>query len=686
MQNKENDIIGVLVIDDIGRIRFSDDDLCTFIGYKRYVLEGEGVSALLSLKKDTDDRDILIGLEDSAKKSLICNLIKSDKTSAKVTVSAVKINVHQRNYYVCILYDFSKDDLQQKSSAVVQKTIDFLSSADKEECKAADIFAFICKALRLEYGFDFVKLGMDQPNGECELVASSRGKDSFPYKLFPVSLSSGKEDIGIVVIKAKSDMLTNDLKRSVRNALKKLSFIWKVYDKQYGVSDLASMKNGITLDEDINSVLRHMQLYDSLTNLPNRLLFKERLGQKIDDGTNGKIAVICIDMAKFHIVNDTMGRVAGDKILKKVSDYISSIASPDDILGRLGGDNFGLAVNFKEKKELYPLLQKISDCMADSSFFATDDDVALTASIGVSVYPDDSNDVSKLLDYADMAVHKALEDNVPYYMFSKEVNDEMENRLRLERDLRKAILNGKEFVLYYQPQISAKDEKVVGWEALIRWQHPELGLIMPMDFIPLAEETELILPIGEWALRAALIQYKDWKEKGYPDAKIAVNLSAVQFRQHNVAAMVNKILRQENVPPSCLELELTETVVMHDTDTASKILTELSNLGVSLSIDDFGTGYSSLSCLKNFPVNKLKIDRSFITDLETKSGNIQIVKAIIQLGHILDMEVVIEGVETQKQMEILRDNGCDFIQGFYYAKPMPADKALEYLRQRGQIK
>ena len=226
-----------------------------------------------------------------------------------------------------------------------------------------------------------------------------------------------------------------------------------------------------------------------------------------------------------------------------------------------------------------------------------------------------------------------------------------------------------------------KSGKVSGWEALIRWNHPEYGLMMPVDFVPLAEENELILPIGEWALREALVQWKKWKEIGLSDAKMSVNLSAVQFRQHNVATTVSKILRQEKVPASCLEIELTETMVMQDAAKASKVLAELSDLGVSLSIDDFGTGYSSLSCLKDFPVNKLKVDRSFITDLEWNSGNVQIIKAVIQLGHILDMEVVIEGVETQRQVEILRDNGCDFIQGFYYGKPMPAEEVPEYLRK-----
>jgi diguanylate cyclase (GGDEF)-like protein/PAS domain S-box-containing protein len=459
-----------------------------------------------------------------------------------------------------------------------------------------------------------------------------------------------------------------------------------MYDNKGQISNFVFVQNSMTSTEDINSVLNQIQMYDSLTNLPNRTLFKEQLSQKIKGCKNGRVAIICIDMAKFHIVNDTLGRLAGDKILKKVSDYISFIASPDDILARLGGDNFGLALSFGDKEELSPILKKISDCVTDNNFPVKDTDVALTVSIGVSVYPDDSKDVGKLLDYADMAVHKALSDGVPYYIFCKEIHDEMKHRMKMERDLRKAVVGGKEFMLYYQPQISIADNKIIGWEALMRWKHPELGMIMPMEFIPIAEETDLILPIGEWALKNALKQWKKWQEAGYPATKMAVNLSAVQFRQRNVADMVSEILREENVPASCLELELTESVVMRDTETASKTLSELSDLGVSLSIDDFGTGYSSFSCLKNFPVNKLKIDRSFISDLEGKSDNIQIVKAIIQLGHILGMEVVVEGVETKGQMQILKNNGCDFVQGFYCAKPMPAEEVPAYLAEKGYIK
>ena len=449
------------------------------------------------------------------------------------------------------------------------------------------------------------------------------------------------------------------------------------------ISHFVVIHDDLTAKKEAEGLINQIQNYDPLTLIPNRHLFEKMLKEKIEliKDTDSKIAVFFIDISNFNIINDTMGHTAGDKILREIADNLSYMTSSGDILARFSGDNFALATEIKDTEEISAFAEKIIKSIGEPKDL-DGHEINLGSYIGVTVYPDDTTDETKLMNYADMAMHRAaIVGANSFYFFSHKINEETENRMNLERDLRKALTN-HEFILNYQPQIDLKTNTISGWEALIRWHHPLLGLVPPVNFIPIAEDSGLILPIGEWVLTEALRQWRRWREMGLPNAIMAVNLSAVQFRQADLAEFVEKSLIETGVTPENLELELTESVVMQNAEMANEALKKISDIGVRIAIDDFGTGYSSLSYLRRFPVDKLKIDRSFIIDLEKDPDNARITNAIIQLGHILGLEVIAEGVETKGQLKTLKDNGCDSIQGYLFGKPMNPEESSKYVREK----
>ena len=312
-------------------------------------------------------------------------------------------------------------------------------------------------------------------------------------------------------------------------------------------------------------------------------------------------------------------------------------------------------------------------------------EVNVGACVGISIFPDDGKEPDKLVNFADMALRTAAH-SAPnsYFFFSQEMNEETEDRLALERDLRKGLIQ-KEFALFFQPQLDVRTGKINAVEALVRWFHPTRGMVSPMRFIPIAEDTGLIIPLGDWILKEALRYIKIWDEMNLPKISVAVNLSAIQFQQEDLAGSIEKILSDSGVDPERLELELTESVVMQDARKADNILSRLSRVGIKLAIDDFGTGYSSLSYLKRFAVDRLKIDQSFVRDMTHNYDDAEIAQAIINLGHTLGLEIVSEGVETKEQLELLKKQGCDIIQGYFISKPMPADDLPEFLRTKTEF-
>jgi len=430
-----------------------------------------------------------------------------------------------------------------------------------------------------------------------------------------------------------------------------------------------------------------MAYHDPLTNLPNRHLLKDRLQQTLASAKhyNRIVAILFLDLDNFKRINDTLGHDHGDKFLQNVADrlqgYIRNsdsiarleVEQGDTTIARLGGDEFTiLLTEIKHIKDAAKVAQRILD-LFNEPFTIESHELFITTSIGISVYPDDGETVDTLLKHADTAMYHAKDQGRNNYQFYKESMNIMTiERLDLENKLRKA-LDRKEFILHYQPQLDTKTKKIIAVEALVRWMHPDKGMMAPMTFIPLAEETGLIIPIGEWILRTACNQNKAWQQAGLPSIRITINISSVQFSQKNFVKIVDKVLKESGLDPQYLELELTESILMQTTDTAVTTLKELKSLGIRLSIDDFGTGYCSLNYLKSFPIDTLKIDQSFVRDLSSSQEDKAIIHAMIALGHTLNLHVIAEGVETMQQLEYLSEKGSDAVQGFLFSKPLPND-------------
>ena len=412
-------------------------------------------------------------------------------------------------------------------------------------------------------------------------------------------------------------------------------------------------------------------------------LFYEKLQSVLTRAKNNekKVAVLFADLTNFNRINDTLGHSAGDTLLKIVGDRLIKIFSDQDFVARIGGDEFAVIVSNVKNAEAAASFARLMIESTLAPIQIENTEVNVGACVGISIFPDDGDDADKMVNYADMALRTASHSSPnSYFFFSQEMNAETEDHLALERDLRKAILQN-EFVLYFQPQYDVKTKKILSAEALIRRMHPTRGMVSPMKFIPIAEDTGLIIPLGDWILKEALRHVKIWEEMGLPKISVAVNLSAVQFQQEDLVGVVEKALDESGVGTDQLELELTESVVMQDARKADNILSRLSKLGIKLAIDDFGTGYSSLSYLKKFKVNRLKIDQSFVRDMTNNYDDAEIAHAIINLGHTLGLEIVSEGVETKEQLELLQKQGCDVIQGYFISKPIPASEIPAFLKK-----
>ena len=436
-----------------------------------------------------------------------------------------------------------------------------------------------------------------------------------------------------------------------------------------------------TVRKQAEEGLQFVAKHDALTQLPNRIMFHDRLELAVARAKrNGRrLAVMFIDMDRFKVINDTLGHEAGDTLLHEVAKRLTGTLRTSDTVARLGGDEFVVLIEeLSDPVYLGAIAQKLLDTFA-ASFLLSGQEYHITASIGISTYPDDSDDIQTLLKNADIAMYRAKEQGRNAFQFySAQMNVHSIERLTLESSLRRA-LERNELVLHYQPRIGIRSGRITGVEALARWQHPELGLVPPGKFIPLAEETGLIVPIGEWALRAACAQHRAWEQEGLGHLRVAVNLSPRQFLQGDLVKSVARILAETGCNAKSLELEITEGMVMRNPESVVTLLQQLKDMGIHVAIDDFGTGYSSLAYLKSFPINILKIDRSFIMDIPGDAGDVAITMAVISMAHNLGMKVTAEGVETREQFEFLRKQGCDEIQGYYFSKPLPVEQVTALL-------
>ncbi len=460
--------------------------------------------------------------------------------------------------------------------------------------------------------------------------------------------------------------------------------------KTFGVcsicTDISERKQAEDALREQQSRLNHMAYHDTLTNLPNRALFYDRIGHGLARASRGrsKLAVLLLDLDRFKIVNDSLGHDAGDILLKTIGNRLISGVREMDTVARLGGDEFVVILEgIESRDEVEMVSEKLLTSLAEP-LQVCGHEIATTASIGISMYPDDGAAADELLKHSDLAMYKAKRMGANTYQFYTDcMSSTAVNFLLLENDLRRAI-ELEQMKVYYQPQMDAKTGQLVGFEALVRWLHPTRGIVSPVQFIPLAEETGLIVPLGEAVLRQACRQQKQWLDEGKAVGRVAVNISVRQFRQKNFPDIVAKILLETELPARYLELEVTETSAMEHAGATINQLHELNRMGISLAIDDFGTGYSSLSYLKRFPIHKLKIDRSFVRDIHTDASDAAIAKSIIGLAHNMGLRVVAEGVEVNEQSEWLRDEQCDELQGYLFSAPVPPEQ-LEGFFRAGQF-
>jgi diguanylate cyclase (GGDEF)-like protein len=429
------------------------------------------------------------------------------------------------------------------------------------------------------------------------------------------------------------------------------------------------------LVEKRTAEVQHLAYYDSLTDLPNRTLFGDRLQQTLATAAHNDqlAALVLVSLERFEKINDTLGHASGDLLLQQVAGRLAQRTKKGDTIARFGGDEFAfLLTSIERTDEAAEFARELLEALL-LSFRLETQEVYLNASIGISVFPDDGADAETIMKNAGAALFRAKrKGGGGYEFYSTDMNAEAVKRLALETDLRRAVAN-HEFVTYYQPVIDFTSGEVIGLEALVRWQHPRLGILAPAEFIDIAEDTGMILAIGDQVFATAAAQTRRWQDAGLQDLRIAINVSARQFREKNFPDRIAQILGQAHLDPQSVELEITETSIMEHGESALTVLSEIRNMGISIAIDDFGTGYSSLSYLKRLPIDCVKLDRSFVSGATTDPKDAALVMAIITLAHNLDLKVVAEGVETEEQRDFLRLLRCDAGQGYLFGKPMPAE-------------
>lgn len=435
------------------------------------------------------------------------------------------------------------------------------------------------------------------------------------------------------------------------------------------------------LHKEYISQLAH---YDNLTSLPNRIFFNEMLNKTLSHARrhNKILAVLFIDIDRFKNINDAVGKKMGDEVLKELSERFSATLRSGDILARLGGDEFIILLNdIGHPKFAGPVAEKLLQvCSMPAK--VNSHEFYMTASIGICIFPNDGTCLEDLQKNADLALYKAKRAGGGIYQyFTTEMGVEAHKHIKLEAALQKAITNN-EFLLFYQPKFNLIEEgTITGVEALIRWDSPEYGLLNPADFIPLAEQTGLIMQIGEWVIRTACIACKSWLDQGYQPVNVAVNISPSQFAHKDIAKLIAKIIHETGLDARYLQLEITETTVMDDVEVAASKLNEIKRMGVKICLDDFGTGYTSIGYLKKFPIDVLKIDQTFIKGIPANQNDLAIASAVIGLAHNLGMEVVAEGVETFEQLQFLAEYHCDMVQGYYLSRPLPEQKFVLQLKR-----
>lgn len=462
--------------------------------------------------------------------------------------------------------------------------------------------------------------------------------------------------------------------------------VWSQHEQSTLLTMAASI-SGAWQRQQVEEKIRYQALHDLLTGLPNRLLFDQLLEKALANAVRSgeSLAVIFLDLDRFKIINDTLGHTLGDRLLQSVAQRLQTSLRSGDTVARWGGDEFTILLpRIHYLEEVTQVAWRILNSF-ENVFYLEGHELYVSASLGIALLDEHSPDAETLIQHADTALYHAKDEGRNNYQFyTTSLSSKTPDILNLEKNLRYALERG-EFAVYYQPQINIHTEKITGMEALLRWQHPDMGVVAPSVFIPLAEDSGLIIQIGEWVLRTACLQNRAWQDAGFPPLTIAVNLSPKQFRQPKLVENVAKILAETGLESQYLELEITESTAIEDIDFTKKVLYDLEEMGVHLSIDDFGTGHSSLSRLQLLPLHNLKIDSSFIRELTTDNRVAHIVKAIVTLGRSLGLKLTAEGVEKQEELDFLKSINCEDVQGFFYHRPLSAEKATEILYLKSQL-
>ena len=516
----------------------------------------------------------------------------------------------------------------------------------------------------VEKEFALVILDVQMPEMDGFEVASLMKKNEVTRNIpiiFVTALNKDKKFISMGYEAGAVDYLSKPIEPEI--LISKVRVLAELYKSKSTVKEQAVQ-------------LEKKAFFDALTHLPNRSLFLNRLDHSIEQSKRNdeKLAIVFLDLDRFKYINDTLGHAVGDQLLQNVAKRLSDCARKSDTIARLGGDEFTLILpDISTSRSAAIVAQKILKSLSQP-FLLLNGEYTIGASIGISLYPSNGVNAGELVKNADIAMYQAKQNGKNnYQFFTTEMNEKVVKRLAFENRLYKAV-EKNEFVLYYQPQTDKDFKKITGFEALIRWNLPDQGLIAPDEFIPIAEETGSIIQIGSWVMKEACCQNKSWETEGLGNTRMAVNVSAKQFKQKGLVDLISNTLKETGLHPGFLELEITESCILENANIAIDMMHEIKEMGIHLSIDDFGVGFSSLSMLKNLPIDKLKIDRSFVNNVTTNTDDATIVKSIISLAHNLDLKVIAEGVETREQLEFLRSHDCDEIQGYLVGKPELPEK------------
>ncbi|HLP99008.1 MAG TPA: EAL domain-containing protein [Sideroxyarcus sp.] len=595
--------------------------------------------------------------------------VHRDGHRLQIELAVTRIRFNGRTEFSAFIRDISQRKQEEEQLRLAAKVFQgtneaiLISDADNRIVTVNDAFI-----RTMGYSIDEIK-GCN-PN----MFSSGNHDDNF-YEGMWRSLNENGHWQGEIVDRDKHGRLV--YKQMTINAVK---------NQQGVVTNYVAIASDISERKEYDKNVHFLAYYDVLTGLPNRTLLRDRIGQMIATSHRDRqsFALLFLDLDRFKYINDSMGHSVGDRLLQSVAQRLQGCVREGDTVSRIGGDEFIVLLREIDEQGVTLVAEKLLKALA-TPYDLGGQIISTYASIGIALYPEHATDIDVLMKNADAAMYRAKEDGRNNFkFFTPEMHFRANQIFSMEKDLRVA-LEQDQFTLVYQPQVELATGRICGVESLIRWKHPEKGFVSPAEFIPIAEETGQIVAIGEWVLNAACWRMANWQKQGMPEFPVSVNLSIRQLRQPNLGDVVARVLKQSGLKPECLELEITEGIMMADTKAAMDFLNRMRDMGVQMSIDDFGTGFSSLSYLKNLPVNKLKIDQSFVRDIETDESDAAIVRSVISLGHRLDMKVIAEGVETQEQLDFLRIRGCDEIQGYFFSRPLTADDFLKFVQSEPRL-